>query len=189
MYLFSLLVTISLLPLGAFAAAPQLSCTHTDKGTQQQLAITPNTLGSHDVSLHTQAEGRQPQRTWLALQLNCEVSSKQTWNCTAAPHKQQSPHAHSTLHSRIYQDNDAQLEINITSPLLSDGKASYRFARQQCTAQPPLEPRTTTYTCMAHFSGARYNPNQGDCVEEEASGCRNPFPYPSRSECRAALKL
>lgn len=192
MYLFSLFVITSLLPLVAFAAAPQLSCQRTDKGMPQQLAITPNALGSHDVSLHTQAPGHQPQRTWLALRLACEVHSKEdkTWHCTAAQHEPHSPHAGSKLRSRLVQSDDAQLEINITSPLLPGGKASYRFAHQQCTSQPPLATsRIAPYSCMAHFSGARYDPNQGDCVEEDASGCSNPFPYSSRNACRTALKL
>ena len=189
---FSLLLLFSLLSVPAFASTPQLSCTRTDKGTQQQLAITPNALGTYDVSLHTQADGRQPQQTWLALQLDCEVRGKdgKAWHCAAAQHKPHSPHADSKLQSHLVQDDDAQLEISITSPLLPEGKASYRFARQQCTSQPPAIPsRTTSYSCMAHFSGAHYNPNQGDCVEGEASGCSNPFPYSSRNDCRSALKL
>ena len=192
MYLFSLLVTISLLSSSAFASAPQLSCARTDKGTQQQLAITPNALGSHDVSLRSQAGGRQTQRTWLALQLACEVQGKgdnKTWHCTAAQHESHSPHANSKLRSRLVQDDSSQLEISITSPLLPEGEASYRFASKHCTSQPPVATSTSPYSCMAHFSGARYDPNQGDCVEEDVSGCSNPFPYSSRNDCRSALKL
>ena len=191
MYLFSLFAIIISLPL---AAAPQLSCIHTDKGALQQLAITPNALGSHDVSLHTQIHGRQPQRTWLALRLDCEVHSKEgkTWHCTAAQHEPHSPHADSKLRSRLVQRDDAQLEINITSPLLPGGKASYRFAsRQQCMSKLPLVTSgiRIIHTCMAYFRGARYDPNQGDCVEEDASGCSSPFTYSSRNDCRTALKL
>ena len=134
--------------------------------------------------------GKQSQRTWLALQLDCEVQAKDTWNCRAAQHEPHSPHAHSKLHSHLVPGSNAQLEINITSPLLSEGKASYRFTRKQCTTQPPVATsRITYYSCMAYFSGAHYDPDQGDCVEEEASGCSDPFPYNSRHDCRTSLKL
>lgn len=209
MSLLSLLFTISLLSFTAFANAPQLSCTRTDKGQQQQLTIASNALGSHDVSLHTRERGHPPQLTWLALQLDCEVQ-KGIWHCVAA---QDSPHAHSTLHSKELASGQG-LEISITSPLLSEGKelasgkelesgkestreaeqslVTYRFASEQCVtqAQVPREAFTPSSSlCLAHFNGAYYEPNQGDCVEASASGCRNPFPYHSRPECRAALKL
>ena len=192
MSLFSLLFALSV-PATLFASAPQLSCTHANKGTQQQLAITPNALGLHDVSLHTQARGRQPQQTWLALRLTCTVRGAEgkVWQCNTAQHNSRSAHAHSTLHSNLY-DNDAQLEISIASPLLPEGTASYRFAREQCTTQTQTTRDTFKHTqrsCQAHFRGAFYDPDQGDCVEEALSGCRNPFPYRSRTECRIALKL
>ena len=190
MPLFSLFFTLSLLPATAFAAAPQLSCTHTSKGTQQQLAITPNALGSHDVSLQTEA----PQRTWLALRLTCTVrgAGGKTWHCNAAQHNPRSAHAHSTLHSTFYEGGDAQLEISIVSPLLPEGAAYYRFAREQCTTQ--AQPTGNAFSrrprsCQAHFRGAFYDPDQGDCVAAALSGCRNPLPYRSRTECRIALKL
>ena len=190
MYQFSLFLIFSLLPFTAFAAAPQLTCERTHKGTQQQLAITPNALGSHDAALYTQIHDQQLQRTWLALQLDCEVQAKNIWHCTAAQRKPHSPHANSKLRSRLVSGSEPQLEISITSPLLSEGKASYRFARQQCTSQLPVAiSRIAPYSCMAYFSGAHYDPDQGDCVEEEASGCSNPFPYSSRNDCRTALKL
>ena len=180
-----LLFIASMLSLTAFADAPQLSCTNTDKGTQQQqLTITPNALGSYDVALHT--PGRQPSRIWLALQLNCEVRNPQTWHCIAA---QDSPHVHSTLHSKTIESGQG-IEINITSPLLLAGKEHFRFAHKQCIAQAQaLQANSGSPSCQAHFRGAHYDPDQGDCVEKARSGCRNPFPYQSRTECRAALKL
>lgn len=196
--LVSLFFIIALLPLTAFAVIPQLSCTSADKDTQ--LAITPNALGSHDVSLHTQVRTRPALQTWLALRLSCTVrgAESKVWHCTAAQHNPLSSHAHSTLHS-VWHESDSkelergkELEISIASPLLPEGTASYRFAGEHCTTQTPTPRDTYTpapHTCQAYFSGAYYHPDQGDCVEATLSGCRDPFPFRSRTECRAALKL
>ncbi len=230
MLLVALSFMLSLLPRTAFAIAPQLSCTSTDKGTQQQLAITPNALGSHDVSLRTLGHG-PPQLTWLALRLTCTVhaSNKElvsnaklhaprlrhkekshphrtepqrtesrvdkVWQCNASQHNPLSPHARSTLRSAWHKEqphSQGELAITITSPLLSPGTATFRFASEHCTTATRAPRRTytqATHSCQAYFRGAYYDPDQGDCVAGTLSGCRNPFPHRSRSECRAALKL
>ena len=217
MSLTPLFFTLSLLPITALAAPPQLSCTHIDRDTRQQLSITPNALGSHDVSLHTQTRGRPAQRTWLALRLTCTASDDKTWHCDGTQHNPLSPHAHSTLHTKELEsgeelaklENGKELEISITSPLLpkreelggerykklaslAKHSATFHFASEQCTTQAQVPRKTyrhAPHLCQAHFSGAYYDPDQGDCVEEAASGCRNPFPYRSRTECLLSLKL
>ena len=184
-----LLLISSLLSVSAFAAAPQLSCTQTSKGTQQQLTITPNALGSHDVSLLTQTRGRQPQRTWLALQLACTQpdtaaqASESTpagtslaqdeWHCTSAQPELDSAHAHSSLHSK---SSATEVTISITSPLVPEIKAQYSFARENCTAQAAsLRENRNTPSCQAHFHGAHYDPNRGDCVENREAVAATPF--------------
>ena len=194
------LLFVLIVPATLFASAPQLICTHTNKGTQQQLAITPNALGLHDVSLHTPANDRQPQQIWLALRLTCTVNGSEgkLWNCNAAQHNNRSAHAHSALHSTLYNGDGKELEsgkelaISITSPLLPEGIASYRFAHEQCTTQTHTTRdnfKHMPHSCQARFRGAFYDPDQGDCAEKAMSGCSNPFPYRSRTECRIALKL
>ena len=182
-------VATLLAPAAIATPAAQLSCRVQSHQTGwQQLDITANALGSHDVSLVTRAGTRPPQLTWLALRLACTANTG-TWHCTTSINTATSAHRHSSLRADIKGTN---LQIDITSPLLPDGKASYSYEYRNCTKQT----RRTTYRetistgqCLAIFYGAHYEPDHGDCIATSVSGCRNPLPYDSLSECRRALRL
>ena len=170
------------------ASAQQLACRAQDK----QLAISPNSLGTYDVTFARVHSGHRLELEYLALMLDCQVST-QRYECRGA--KSDSPHADSKLRAHVVgREDNRHYVIKITSPLLAAGSADYTFPLHDCGERLSLPTRGLYETpskssCMAWFSGAFYHPDSGECREKAMSGCRNPFPWNSVEECRAALLL
>lgn len=165
--------------------AQQLTC----RAQDTQLAISPNAMGTYDVTFTRVVGGQELKLKYLAIMLDCQVSD-QEYECHGT--KSDSPHVASKLQARVTGNkDDRRYTIKITSPLIADGSADYDFPLRDCEEQLrfPTKGHDNRMSCMAFFSGALYDPDKGYCVTRSASGCRNPFPWHDIKECRAALSL
>ena len=158
-------------------ASSLLGCLETKDGIVGQLAVVSNGRGTYDVTITEDNDGRL---RYLAIDLVCTKGDKSSLACLAGP---SSPHAGSS----VSITGDRRREVAINSPLT---EGQLLVVVEECVEQhrrlPAIPP---TKGCLAYFQGAYYNPSLGDCVAEQTSGCRNPYPYLGIDECRTAMHL
>lgn len=160
-------------------ASSLLGCLESEDGVVSQLTVTINDRGTYDATAVN--DGRLQ---YLAIDLACLELDESSISCIAAP---SSPHVGSSLTSRkVASVTGEQRQVVINSPLTGDQPLIVK----ECSERHRRLPATTPNKgCLAYFQGAYYNPDLGDCVAEQASGCRSPYPYLNVNECRVAMHL
>lgn len=159
-------------------ASSLLGCLETKDGIVGQLAVVANGRGTYDITI---ADGNDGRLRYLAIDLACTKGDKSSFACIAAP---SSPHAGSSV--SVTAKDDRRQEVAINSPLTEGEVLVVEKCAEHHRRLPAVPP---TKGCLAYFQGAYYNPDLGDCVAEQTSGCRNPYPYLGVDECRVAMHL
>lgn len=164
----------------ALHASSLLGCLESEDGVVSQLFVAINDRGTYDATV---VEANRGRLQYLAIDLDC-TELNESVSCVAAP---SSPHVGSSLaSSKVASVTGNQQRVVINSPLTGNEPLIVR----ECSAGQRRLPATPpSKGCLAYFQGAYYNPDLGDCVAEQASGCRNPYPYLDVNECRVAMHL
>ena len=165
----------------ALHASSLLGCLETEDDVVSYLSVVVNGRGTYDVTV---VEGDEGRLQYLAIDLDCVELDGLSMRCLAAP---SSPHVGSSLSShKVASVTGNQQRVVINSPLTGSEPLIVR----ECSAGQRRLPATPPGKgCLAYFQGAYYNPDLGDCVVEQTSGCRSPYPYLDVNECRVAMHL
>ena len=87
--------------------------------------------------------------------------------------------------------SDGSFEAKLTGSFLKQAQGAdlvCELTDTQVQLPPVIGPLPGTFTCMAFWEGATFDPTTRSCVARGASGCSSPFEFSNVAECESAFR-